>query len=253
MNQSQHDPAIIVALDVPSHEEAIILAKKLDPKLCRVKVGLELFTAAGPAVVEALHEIGFEVFLDLKFKDIPNTVAGAVRSACELGVWMLNVHADGGPKMLVAAVDAVKNTARPPLIIGVTVLTSMDYSDLREVGVRTPKNSTLPQVIKLAKLAKKCGLDGLVCSGQEALEVRRRIDQDFLILTPGIRLPEGSKNDQERVTTPEQAVYAGANYLVIGRPITGARDTLAALEDFNNRVCLAQENARTLNQNQGGE
>ena len=256
MNQRGFDPAIIVALDVASRQQAVALAKRLDPTLCQVKVGMELFTAAGPIIVKDLQKLGYKVFLDLKFKDIPNTVAGAVRSACSLGVWMLNVHADGGSKMMRAAVEAVQKAAHPPLLLGVTVLTSMDASDLEEVGVTVLTSmdtqgvgepgtvalttSTLPQVCRLAKLVQRCGLDGIVSSGQEIAAIRQQCGEDFLIVVPGIRLPGGSQDDQARIVTPEMAIRAGADYLVVGRPITGAPDAVSALWDFNNRVFLAR-------------
>ena len=248
MNQAENDPTIIVALDVPSAMEALSLARMLDPKLCRVKVGMELYYATGPALIEGLHKAGFDVFLDLKMKDIPNTVTSTVKVLCGLGVWALNVHTDGGSKMLLSVVEAVQKAAWQPHVIGVTVLTSMDYRDLREVGVPTPKELTLPQVLKLAKLAEKCGLDGVVCSGQEAWEIRRRYTKDFLIITPGIRLPDGNKDDQKRIVTPEDAIVAGADYLVIGRPITGAPDPSAAMEDFNARVRSAWRTSTKRNQ-----
>lgn len=252
MQQGQNDTPIIVALDVPSHESAITLAKQLDPKRCRVKVGLELYTAAGPAVVEALQKLGFDVFLDLKLKDIPNTVAGAVRSACGLGVWMLNVHVDGGLDMMCSAVKAVKDASHHPLLIGVTVLTSMDVQALKQVGVSNVRRSAQPQVIKLSRLAHQARLDGVVCSGKEIRGVLSSWLEDMfnssdktgekppIIVTPGIRLSDGNKNDQKRIVTPESAIRLGANYLVVGRPITEAPDPLEALQDFNERVRLAR-------------
>jgi orotidine-5'-phosphate decarboxylase len=233
---------IIVALDVPTRVAAITLATKLDPTLCRLKVGMELFTAGGPQVVEDLQNLGFEIFLDLKFHDIPNTVLGAVRSAAELGVWMINVHALGGKKMLESAVNAVSHIteARRPLIIGVTILTSMKPEDLRDVGINDYTSASLPMV-RLAKLVEESGLDGVVCSGQEASEIRQATNQQFVLVTPGIRFPEGMRDDQIRIVTPEMAIKSGANYLVVGRPITGANQPIVALNDFNERVFTASQ------------
>lgn len=224
---------IIVPLDVPDAEAALALAARLDPKLCRVKVGKELFVAAGPDVVARLQERGFEVFLDLKFHDIPNTVAGACRAAARLGVWMMNVHASGGEAMLRAAREAVAGLARPPLLIAVTILTSLSEEDLARVGYA----GTMPEnVERLARLARVCGLDGVVCSAREAALLRKATGEDFLLVTPGIRLAGDSAHDQSRVVTPEEAVRLGANYLVVGRSITGARDPAAVLESI--RACL---------------
>ncbi|MDQ5949143.1 MAG: orotidine-5-phosphate decarboxylase [Patescibacteria group bacterium] len=227
---------IIVAMDVPSRKDAISLAKKLDPSLCRLKVGMELFTAAGPAVVEDLRNLGFDIFLDLKYHDIPDTVAGAIRSAAGLGVWMANIHCLGGRKIMEAAANAVPREVRL-LIIGVTILTSMKVTDLREVGIDDDESSdpTFPMV-RLAQLAKQSGLDGVVCSGQEAAAIRKATDDSFTLVTPGIRLPDGNKNDQARIVTPEMAIQSGASHLVVGRPITGAADPVAALHEFNNRI-----------------
>lgn len=220
---------IIVALDVPDAGEALVLAARLDPKLCRVKVGKELFVAAGPAVVARLQERGFEVFLDLKFHDIPNTVAGACRSAARLGVWMMNVHASGGEAMMRAAREAIAGVSRPPLLIGVTILTSLGDGDLEQVGFAGP---AIDNVVRLARLARASGLDGVVCSAQEAPAIRKAAGADFTLVTPGIRLPEGDKGDQARVVTPEEAVRLGANYLVIGRSITHSPDPAATLESI---------------------
>lgn len=233
--------SVIVALDVPSREDAVTLAKRLDPGLCWVKVGKELFTAAGPAVVGDLRELGFEVFLDLKFHDIPNTVAGAIRAAANLGVCMVNVHALGGRKMMEAAMEAVSNLSVRPTIIAVTILTSMNSDDLAEVGIPAPfDGSTLQEVLLLAELASDCGIDGVVCSGWEAAPIRNLIGKDFRIVTPGIRLPSGSKDDQARIVTPEMAVFNGANSIVVGRPVTDRSDPLAALQDFVERTSSTQ-------------
>jgi orotidine-5'-phosphate decarboxylase len=217
---------IIVALDVPDADAALTLAGRLDPKLCRVKVGKELFVAAGPAVVARLQERGFEVFLDLKFHDIPNTVAGACRSAARIGVWMLNVHASGGEAMMRAAREAVSGVVRPPLLIGVTILTSIDDSALSAIGF---SGSAMDNVERLARLARASGLDGVVCSAQEAPLIRKAAGEDFILVTPGIRLQDDSKDDQARIVTPMEAVRLGANYVVIGRPITQAADPAATL------------------------
>jgi orotidine-5'-phosphate decarboxylase len=220
---------IIVALDVPDAEAALALAGRLDPELCRVKVGKELFVAAGPAVVTRLQERGFEVFLDLKFHDIPNTVAGACRAAARLGVWMMNVHASGGEAMMRAAREAIAVVARRPLLIGVTLLTSLADADLERIGF---SGSAEENVVRLARLTRASGLDGVVCSAQEAPAVRRATGADFVLVTPGIRLPESGRGDQARVVTPGEAVRLGANYLVIGRSITRSRDPAATLESI---------------------
>jgi orotidine-5'-phosphate decarboxylase len=221
---------IIVALDVPDADAALALASRLDPRLCRVKIGKELFVAAGPAVVARIQERGFEVFLDLKFHDIPNTVAGACRSAARLGVWMMNVHASGGEAMMRAARDAVAGATKPPLLIAVTVLTSLADIDLKRLG----RSQTVAQEVEqLARLARDCGLDGVVCSAQEAVSLRKAIAAPFALVTPGIRLESDSGNDQARVVTPVDAVRRGADYLVIGRSITHAKDPVATLNTIN--------------------
>ena len=220
---------IIVALDVPDADAAIALASRLDPKLCRVKVGKELFVAAGPAVVMRLQDRGFEVFLDLKFHDIPNTVAGACRSAARLGVWMLNVHASGGEAMLRAAREAVQSAPRPPLVVGVTILTSLADADLARVGF---EGDVLRNVERLARLAHACGLDGVVCSAQEARLVRKATSPEFKLVTPGIRLASDPVQDQARVVTAADAVRNGADYLVIGRSVTQAADPVARLAEI---------------------
>ena len=220
---------IIVALDVPDADAALALASRLDPKLCRVKVGKELFVAAGPAVVTRLQDRGFEVFLDLKFHDIPNTVAGACRSAARLGVWMLNVHASGGEAMLRAAREAVQSAAHPPLVIGVTVLTSLADADLARVGFEGDVDRN---VERLARLTHACGLDGVVCSAQEAKMVRKATSAQFVLVTPGIRLASDAVQDQARVVTAADAVRNGSDYLVIGRSVTQAADPVAKLTEI---------------------
>ena len=221
---------VIVALDFPDAAAALALADRLDPAACRVKVGNELFTAAGPSLVDALQKRGFDVFLDLKFHDIPNTVAGGVRSAGALGVWMVNVHAVGGRRMLEAAAGAKAQCAQPPLLIGVTMLTSLDASDYGELAYR---DTLEEQVSRLAGLCADTGLDGVVCSGREAAMLRSQRGEGFVLVTPGIRLADSAGDDQRRVLTPAAALAKGASYLVIGRPVTAAADPLAALAAIN--------------------
>ncbi|UXD87963.1 orotidine-5'-phosphate decarboxylase [Thalassolituus hydrocarboniclasticus] len=218
---------VVVALDYPDQTQALAMAALLNPHQCRVKVGKELFTAAGPAIVEALHKLGFEVFLDLKFHDIPNTCAKAVAAAADLGVWMVNVHASGGRRMMEAARNEIDKKTHKPLLIGVTVLTSMERADLADIGLDIEPRV---QVERLAKLTENSGLDGVVCSAQEVDLIRAACGKEFLTVTPGIR-PEGSEQgDQRRVLTPRQALDAGVNYMVIGRPITQAADPALACE-----------------------
>lgn len=226
---------VIVALDYPELGPALDLAKSLDPGSCRLKVGKELFTAAGPVLIERLQGLGFELFLDLKFHDIPNTVAGALRSAAAMGVWMVNVHTSGGRRMLEASVETFAGLATPPVLIGVTVLTSMDARDFLELGCTHTVES---QVLRLAQLAEDCGLDGVVCSAQEAGELRKALGAEFALVTPGIRPVGVSNDDQRRVLSPAEAVAAGASYLVVGRPITRADDPAAALHAINASLSL---------------
>jgi orotidine-5'-phosphate decarboxylase len=226
-------PRVIVALDYPDADSALALVARLAPPACRLKVGKELFTAAGPKLVDTLVQRGFEIFLDLKFHDIPNTVAQACKAAAGLGVWMLNVHALGGRAMLTAAREALEGAAARPLLIAVTVLTSHAESDLREVGIDgTPQSAAL----RLASLAQACGSDGVVCSAQEAPALRDRLGDDFLLVTPGIRTLADAAGDQKRIVTPSDAIALGASFLVVGRPITRAADPLAALAAINNEV-----------------
>lgn len=224
---------IIIALDYNKASDALALADQLDPQRCRLKVGKELFTLAGPDLVKALQQRNFDVFLDLKFHDIPNTVAKAVAVAAELGVWMVNVHAQGGSKMLQAAVTSLASYGNDrPLLIAVTILTSMSEADLRELELPAPSI----MVEKLAKMAADNGLDGVVCSAQEVAMIKQLCGQNFLTVTPGIR-PKGSEQgDQQRVLTPEQAIDQGADYLVIGRPITQSANPLAALNTIYQQV-----------------
>jgi orotidine-5'-phosphate decarboxylase len=219
---------LIVALDVPTLAQAQKLVETLKDTVEYFKVGKELFTSEGPAVVKMVHDHGAKVFLDLKFHDIPNTVAGAVRSAAKLGVWMVNVHASGGAAMMAEAAQAAAASAKPPLVIGVTVLTSMNEEGLKEIGVAG--SAVGEQVVRLARLAKTSGLSGVVASAQEATMLRRAFGKDFLIVTPGVRPAGAAVGDQKRVLTPKDAIAAGADCLVVGRPITESADPKAAAE-----------------------
>ena len=228
-----NDPRIIVALDFPDASSALALAGRLDPKLCRVKVGKELYTAAGPALVEKLRATGFEVFLDLKYHDIPSTVAAACVAAAALGVWMIDVHALGGRAMMEAARAALPGTGARPRLVAVTLLTSMDTNDMAEVGLGgNPQEA----VLRLARLAQASGLDGVVCSAREASELRRQCGKPFTLVTPGIRPADAGVDDQARVATPRAAIDGGADYLVIGRPITRAPDPRAALRAISSEI-----------------
>ncbi|WP_444884297.1 orotidine-5'-phosphate decarboxylase [Microbulbifer sp. PSTR4-B] len=228
--QSQVSSPVIVALDYDSADAALSMADQLDPLLCRVKVGKELFTIAGPDLVRALVGRGFEVFLDLKFHDIPNTVAAAVKAAARMGVWMVNVHASGGERMMRAAVDALSEFgARKPLLIGVTVLTSTTPEELAATGVAKPLQE---QVLNLATQAQSCGLDGVVCSAREAEALKAACGPDFELVTPGIRPAGSDAGDQRRTLTPSEALDQGADLLVIGRPITAAKNPMVALQDI---------------------
>ena len=217
---------IIVALDYPYREQALEMADRLDPALCRVKVGKELFTREGPAILHDLHGRGFEVFLDLKFHDIPNTVAKACGVAADLGVWMVNVHASGGSRMMEAARKAVEQAGTGTLLIAVTVLTSMERSDLAEMGLDL---EPMEQVRRLAALTERSGLDGVVCSAQEAQMLRQNVGKGFKLVTPGIRPANSQADDQRRTMTPTEALAAGVDYMVIGRPITQANQPDEAL------------------------
>lgn len=223
-------PRILVAMDFDNQQACLDMASRLDPSLCRLKVGKELFTVAGPQVVEALMGKGFDVFLDLKFHDIPNTTAKAVKAAAELGVWMVNVHASGGERMMAAARNELeKRSGNVPLLIAVTVLTSMEASDLAQIGIaREPQE----QVLHLASLAKQSGMDGVVCSAQEASMLRSQLGSDFCLVTPGIRPADTAADDQRRIVTPADAIALGSHYLVIGRPITQAPDPVAACQSI---------------------
>ena len=220
---------LIVALDYDSPEAALDLAKRLDPATVRLKVGKQLFTLAGPDMVRSLQNLGFDIFLDLKFHDIPTTVAKAVKAAAQLGVWMVNVHASGGSRMMRAAAEALNDLSRPPLLVGVTVLTSMDLDDLAELGCQ---DAPIDRVCQLAALAESAGLDGVVCSAAEAAVLSSRQRDGFLLVTPGIRLAGNEAGDQRRVVTPERAVADGATHLVVGRSITGSDDPARTAADI---------------------
>lgn len=227
------DPKIIVALDYPDESNAFQLIDQLDADLCRLKVGKEMFTHLGPAFVEKIQSKGFDVFLDLKYHDIPNTVAKACEAAASLGVWMVNVHASGGRRMMEAASEALANCNSRPHLIAVTVLTSMSQDDLSELGIN---DSPAVQGLKLATLAQSSGLDGVVCSAQEASEMRQKLGEQFLLVSPGIR-PAGSRaDDQRRIMTPVDALKAGSDYLVIGRPITQSDNPLSVLRTINSDI-----------------
>jgi orotidine-5'-phosphate decarboxylase len=220
------DSPVIVALDFDNQAAALDLADRLAPELCRLKVGKELFTHCGPELLDALHHRGYQVFLDLKYHDIPNTVAGAVRAAADCGVWMVNVHASGGRRMMEAAREAVLSFTSPPLLIAVTVLTSLSQEDLEEMGWQGSPGSW---VSRLAALAASSGMDGVVCSAREATMLKQQLGAEFKLVTPGIRLAEDDAGDQRRVVTPVDAIRAGSDYLVIGRSITQAADPVASL------------------------
>lgn len=218
---------VIVALDNTTMDAALTLADNLDPKLCRLKVGKELFTRSGPAIIQALHQRQFEVFLDLKFHDIPNTTAQAVLAAADMGVWMVNVHASAGFEAMSLAKQRLLDNRYETLLIAVTVLTSMNAEALTQVGVTDALES---QVSRLAQLSQQAGLDGVVCSAQEAKTLKSLCGADFKLITPGIRMLEDAADDQQRICTPKQALQDGADYLVIGRSITNAADPVAKLQ-----------------------
>jgi orotidine-5'-phosphate decarboxylase len=221
--------SIIVALDAKSQYDALKIADQLDPSLCRLKVGKELFTHEGPSVVKALHDKGFEVFLDLKFHDIPNTTAQAVCAAADLGVWMVNVHASGGRKMMETCVERLKAGNYSTQLIAVTVLTSMGREDLPDIGLDI---EPFEQVKRLAKLTQDSGLDGVVCSAQEAKMLRQDLGAEFALVTPGIRPAGANADDQKRIVTPKQAMLDGSTHLVIGRPITQSENPSQTLQDI---------------------
>ena len=226
-----HDPKVIVALDFDNKSQALNFVSKLDNSQCRLKIGKEMFTYFGPDLVKELVKRQFDVFLDLKFHDIPNTVGKACLAAADLGVWMMNVHAFGGPLMMENAIRQLESLRHDrPKLIAVTVLTSMDQAQLNAIGITlSPKE----QVVNLARLTEQCGLDGVVCSAQEAVILRQQLCKEFLLVTPGIRPVGAEKGDQKRVMTPPDAIRAGVSYMVIGRPITQAADPLEALKNIN--------------------
>lgn len=228
---------VIVALDYSSEQQAMHLVEQLEPTLCRLKVGKELFTTCGPDIVGRLVDDGFDVFLDLKFHDIPNTVARACRAAADLGVWMMNVHALGGEKMMAAAKASLSGSRSAGgddiLLIAVTWLTSSGQGELDALGMSTTPGD---MVLRLASMASDSGLDGVVCSAQEAPVLRQRFDEDFVLVTPGIRPVDSAQDDQNRIVTPEKAIEDGASYLVIGRPITQASDPCKVLRTINNSI-----------------
>jgi orotidine-5'-phosphate decarboxylase len=226
---------VIVALDYPDTRPALELVGRLDPHDCRLKVGKELFTCAGPEFVETLTGRGFDVFLDLKFHDIPSTVAKACLAAARLGVWMMNVHALGGMRMLEAARDAIDHADHKPLLIAVTLLTSLDQSDLDSIGLT---GSPEDNVLRLATLAKHCALDGVVCSSHETALLRERLGRAFTLVTPGIRPAASQADDQRRIMTPVDAIRSGASYLVIGRPVTQADDPVGILRSINSELAV---------------
>ncbi|HIF9250549.1 TPA: orotidine-5'-phosphate decarboxylase [Photobacterium damselae] len=225
------DPKVIVALDYDNQNDALAFVDRIEPGSCRLKVGKEMFTFYGPDFVRKLHDRGHSVFLDLKFHDIPNTCSKAVKAAAELGVWMVNVHASGGERMMTASREILEPYGKErPLLIGVTVLTSMESSDLAGIGIsRSPQE----QVMNLATLTKNSGLDGVVCSAQEASLLKSNLGQEFKLVTPGIRPAGSAAGDQRRVMTPVEAIAAGSDYLVIGRPITQAENPAQVLADIN--------------------
>ncbi|WP_298941088.1 orotidine-5'-phosphate decarboxylase [uncultured Psychromonas sp.] len=230
MNQLT-DPKVVIALDYDDKQQALAFIEQLDPATCRLKIGKEMFTHFGPEFVKLIVAKGFDVFLDLKFHDIPNTVAKAVKAAADLGVWMVNVHASGGRRMMEAAKTILEPYGdKAPLLIAVTVLTSMDQSDLTELGINlTPAE----QVKRLATLTKSSGLDGVVCSSHEAEELKVLLGASFKLITPGIRPAGSDAGDQRRIKTPKQAIDSGSDYLVIGRPITQAADPVTVLNEIN--------------------
>ena len=229
---------IIVALDYAQPVQALALVQQhLTPEICRLKIGKELFTRGGPELVSQLVARGFDVFLDLKFHDIPTTVAKACTAAADLGVWMLNVHCLGGRKMLDAARAAIAKTDTNAILLGVTVLTSMDRDDLQEVGLFGEPNV---HVLRLATLASSCGLDGVVCSAQETILLRLSVGSEFCLVTPGIRPLGADVTDQKRTMTPTQALQNGADYLVIGRPITGADNPMRALLTITEEIAAIE-------------
>ena len=229
-NMTSHLSPVIVALDFADEKQTLQFVRRLSPELCQIKIGKELFTATGRHLVEQLVNQGFKVFLDLKYHDIPNTVASACKIAAQMGVWMVDMHASGGQRMMEAAAEAVSQFQQRPYLIGVTVLTSMAQTDLAQTGV---DRSIDEQVMHLARLSQQSGLDGVVCSAQEAVILRDQLGKEFLLVTPGIRLNSKSEDDQRRIMTPKDALAAGSSYLVMGRPITRSADPVLLLQQIN--------------------
>ena len=229
-NMTNHLSPVIVALDFADEKQTLQFVRQLSPELCQIKIGKELFTATGRHLVEQLVNQGFKVFLDLKYHDIPNTVASACKIAAQMGVWMVDMHASGGQRMMEAAAEAVSQFQQRPYLIGVTVLTSMTQTDLAQTGV---DRSIDEQVMHLARLSQQSGLDGVVCSAQEAVILRDQLGKEFLLVTPGIRLNSKSEDDQRRIMTPKEALAAGSSYLVMGRPITQSADPVLLLQQIN--------------------
>lgn len=229
---------IIVALDFPHLKSALDFAEQLDPLACRVKIGKELFTASGPACIESFQKRGFEVFLDLKFHDIPNTVAKACEVAADLGCWMVNLHVSGGRQMLESAANILAKRSKRPLLVGVTVLTSMRKIDLRETGIAFGPEK---QVLLLTALAREAGMDGIVCSPLEARSVRKEMGCNFVLVTPGVRPSSSTADDQNRIATPAEAVNMGSDFLVIGRPITRAENPPAVLQQIYDSLVTSVE------------
>jgi orotidine-5'-phosphate decarboxylase len=225
------DNRVIIPLDL-EYSAAIDMASNFDPSNCRLKIGSQLFTSSGPKIIKELDSRGFEIFLDLKFHDIPNTVYEAVRSAADLGVWMINVHASGGKKMLEASKNALIDFDEPPLLIAVTLLTSLSENSIQEIGL----NNLSEQVLRLAKLSHECELDGVVCASSDTVTIKQEFGKEFITVTPGIRPDQSNLNDQSRVSTPSEAVKNGSDFLVIGRPITESDDPAGALKDIYKQI-----------------
>ena len=225
------DNRVIIPLDL-EYSAAIDMASNFDPSNCRLKIGSQLFTSSGPKIIKELDSRGFEIFLDLKFHDIPNTVYEAVRSAADLGVWMINVHASGGKNMLEASKNALIDFDEPPLLIAVTLLTSLSENSIQEIGL----NNLSEQVLRLAKLSHECELDGVVCASSDTAIIKQEFGKEFITVTPGIRPDQSKLNDQSRVSTPSEAVKNGSDFLVIGRPITESDDPAGALKDIYKQI-----------------
>jgi orotidine-5'-phosphate decarboxylase len=225
------DNRVIIPLDL-EYSAAIDMASNFDPSNCRLKIGSQLFTSSGPKIIKELDSRGFEIFLDLKFHDIPNTVYEAVRSAADLGVWMINVHASGGKNMLEASKNALIDFDEPPLLIAVTLLTSLSENSIQEIGL----NNLSEQVLRLAKLSHECELDGVVCASSDTVIIKKEFGKEFITVTPGIRPDQSNLNDQSRVSTPSEAVKNGSDFLVIGRPITESDDPAGALKDIYKQI-----------------